>query len=117
MTAADITLSPPPAMPGNAYPILEALRDMAEQELYLVFGGRVEDPPASEYVDPAAVDIRSIYPSYERALEVWRSASQSSVDDAFIKYIIVRLRRPTCRRGAPAAAARASYHPAKYLRA
>jgi len=63
MIAADITLSPPPAMPRNAYPIWEALRDMAEQEFYLVFSGRVEDPHASEYVDPSAVNIRGIYPS------------------------------------------------------
>jgi hypothetical protein len=55
-------------------------------------GGRVKGLRASKYVDPSAVNIRSIYPSYERTLEVWRSASQSSVGDAFIKYIVVRLR-------------------------
>ena len=92
MTAVDITLSPRPATPGGADPMAEALREMAEQELYLVFGGRVEDPRASEYVDLSGLDVRGIYPTYERALEVWRAASQASVDDAFIKYIIVRLR-------------------------
>ena len=65
---------------------------MAEQQLYLVFGGRVKDPRASEFVDLSALDIRGIFPAYEEAFEVWRGASQQSVDDAFIKYLIVRLR-------------------------
>ena len=66
--------------------------DQEAQELYLVFGGRVADPQRSEFADVSALDVRGIFPTYEKAFEIWRGAAQATVDDALMKYVIVRLR-------------------------
>jgi hypothetical protein len=61
--------------------------------LHLVFGGEVEDPRGLDYVDTAGLDLVGIYPSYAEALKAWRAASQRSVDQANIKYVIVHLHK------------------------
>ena len=66
--------------------------DEESQELYLVLGGHVTDPQGSEFCDPAALDLRGVYASYDSAFEAWRSAAQATVDDAMMKYVITRLR-------------------------
>ena len=66
---------------------------MTEQLLHLVFGGRVNDPDGTEFSDPAALHVVGIYPNYRTALEAWRGASQATVDDALMKYVIVHLHR------------------------
>ncbi|MDA1099356.1 MAG: DUF4170 domain-containing protein [Proteobacteria bacterium] len=58
----------------------------------MVMGGQVRDPRGAEFVDLAAIDIRGVYPSYDTAFNVWRGAAQATVDRAFIKYMIIRLR-------------------------
>jgi len=62
------------------------------QALYLVFGGRVEDPQGEDFVDLPSLDVRGIFGDYEAAYDAWRSASQQHVDAAFIKYLIKRVR-------------------------
>ncbi|MEK9946354.1 MAG: DUF4170 domain-containing protein [Alphaproteobacteria bacterium] len=59
--------------------------------LFVVYGGRVDDPTAERFVDLSTLDIRGIFDSYEAAFSAWRGASQQHVDNAFIKYVIKRL--------------------------
>lgn len=66
---------------------------MSNALLHLVFGGRVKDPKGQEFIDPDNLDIVGIYPNYAKALTAWRGASQSKVDDANMKYVIVHLHR------------------------
>jgi hypothetical protein len=66
---------------------------MAKPLLHLVFGGEVEDPTGTDYVDTKKLDIVGIFPNYAEALKAWRGASQLNVDQANRKYVIVHLHR------------------------
>jgi len=68
-----------------------ASADSTQKELFVVFGGRVKDTRGRDFVDPKQVDMRGFFDSHEAALGAWRAASQANVDDAFTKYVIVRL--------------------------
>ncbi|MBO0332961.1 DUF4170 domain-containing protein [Sneathiella sp. CAU 1612] len=61
------------------------------KDLFVVFGGKVTDTRGKDFVDPEAMDVRGFYSNYDDALAAWRAASQMKVDDAFTKYVIVRL--------------------------
>lgn len=61
------------------------------QQLFLVYGGELLDPTSNAYGDPAGLDIRGIFESYEAAYEVWQSASFQTVDSALVRYRIVPL--------------------------
>ncbi|MCF8468107.1 MAG: DUF4170 domain-containing protein [Sneathiella sp.] len=63
----------------------------ATKELFIVFGGKVLDTRGKDFADAAKLDIRGFFESYQDALAAWRAASQMNVDDAFTKYVIVRL--------------------------
>ena len=63
------------------------------QLLHLVFGGTVKDPRGVDFADLDALEIVGIFPSYQTAYEAWRGKSQSSIDDAYKKYVIVHLHR------------------------
>jgi len=63
----------------------------AKKELFIVFGGKVLDTRGRDFVDPKKVDVRGFYESYSDAVGAWRAASQMNVDDAFTKFVIVRL--------------------------
>jgi hypothetical protein len=62
-------------------------------KLHLVFGGRVKDPRALDFVDLDHVDLVGIYDSFAAAEDAWRGKAQGSVDDAEMKYVIVHLHR------------------------
>ncbi len=66
---------------------------MGKPLLHLVFGGRVRDPRGVDFVDPDALDIVGIFPSYADALKAWHAVSRRYIDDADIKYVIVHLHR------------------------
>ena len=66
---------------------------MQDQKLHLVFGGKVTDPNGVEFVDTDAVEIVGVYPNYAKALDAWRGAAQSTVDDAQTRYFIAHLHR------------------------
>ncbi len=66
--------------------------DQEDQPLFMVMGGEIRDPRGAEFVNLAAIDVRGIYPSYDAAFNAWRGAAQATVDRAFIKYMIIRLR-------------------------
>lgn len=61
------------------------------QQLFLVYGGELIDPTGNSYADPASLDIRGIFESYEDAYEAWRNASFQAVDNALARYRIVPL--------------------------
>ena len=61
------------------------------QQLFLVYGGELIDPMGNAYADPAKLDIRGIFESYEEAYEAWQSASFQAVDNALARYRIVPL--------------------------
>lgn len=63
------------------------------QLLHLVFGGKVKDPRAVDFDDLDSVEVVGIYPNYQAAYDAWRGKSQSSIDDAYTKYVIVHLHR------------------------
>ena len=69
------------------------MSDAEKPLLHLVFGGHVDDPRTLDFSDPANLDIVGIYPNNAEALDAWRSASQSKVDDAHLKYVLVHLPR------------------------
>lgn len=64
---------------------------MTDGQLYLVFGGKVSDPRTTDFVDASQLDTVGIYPTYEDAKNAWKGASQSKVDDAMTKYVVVCL--------------------------
>lgn len=66
---------------------------MTSSKLHLVFGGRVSDPQAHDFTDPANLDVVGIFPDYASAERAWRSAAQRTVDDATMKYVVVHLHR------------------------
>ena len=66
---------------------------MSKQLLHLVFGGRVADPQDQKFEDIDALDVVGIFPNYQSAREAWQAKAQESVDDAYMKYVIVHLHR------------------------
>ena len=61
------------------------------KNLFVVFGGKVTDTRSKDFSDPDKMDVRGFFDKYDDALAAWRAASQLNVDDAFTKYVIVRL--------------------------
>ena len=62
-------------------------------KLHLVFGGRVLDPQGLEFEDLKAIDFVGVFPDLASATDAWRSASQKTIDDAEMKYVVVHLHR------------------------
>ncbi|WP_373086060.1 DUF4170 domain-containing protein [Sneathiella sp.] len=62
-----------------------------KKDLFVVFGGKVLDTREKDFADAASLDLRGFFESYQDALAAWRAASQMNVDDAFTKYVIVKL--------------------------
>ncbi|MFC4271419.1 DUF4170 domain-containing protein [Sneathiella chungangensis] len=63
----------------------------SENGLFVVFGGKVADTRGKDFIDLKEMDVRGFFDNYDDALAAWRAASQLQVDDAFTKYVIVRL--------------------------
>lgn len=64
-----------------------------KQLLHLVFGGEVASLDGIEFRNLEALDIVGIYPNYATAYDAWKSAAQSSVDNAQMRYFIVHMHR------------------------
>jgi len=62
-------------------------------KLHLVFGGRVNDPQAVDFIEPDKLDVVGIFPDYASAEVAWRANAQRTVDDATMKYVVVHLHR------------------------
>jgi hypothetical protein len=66
---------------------------MAKPLLHLVFGGEVEDPEGTDFVDSDKLHVVGIFPNYASALKAWKGASMAQIDNANTKYVIVHLHR------------------------
>ena len=62
-------------------------------QIHLVFGGRVKDPRGTDFVDLAKLDVVGFFDDYKSAENAWRSAAQRTVDDAEMKYVVVKLHK------------------------
>ena len=71
------------------------MTDPAEKKqlLHLVFGGELKSLGSTEFRDLDGLDIVGIYPDYASALAAWRGKSQTTVDNAEMRYFIVHLHR------------------------
>ncbi|WBO24542.1 DUF4170 domain-containing protein [Sphingomonas abietis] len=63
-------------------------------DLFLVLGGRVMDARGREFRDPASLDIVGLFGGRAADEAAWRSASQRSIDDAEIKYLVIDMAGP-----------------------
>ncbi len=64
-----------------------------KQTLFMVMGGRVDDPRSVTFKDPEGIHVAGIYSDYDNAVEAWRGNAQRTVDDAEMKYVIVPLHK------------------------
>lgn len=64
-----------------------------DQLLHLVFGGELSDVSAIRFRDLSEVEVVGIYPNYATAYDAWKSAAQSTVDNAHMRYFIVHLHK------------------------
>ena len=62
-----------------------------KQTLFMVMGGRVDDPRELTFKDPEGIHVAGVYSDYDNAVEAWRGNAQRTVDDAEMKYVIVPL--------------------------
>jgi len=62
-------------------------------KLHLVFGGKVKDPQTLDFEDMASLKVVGLFPDYASAEKAWRSAAQSTVDDAEMKFVVVHLHK------------------------
>jgi hypothetical protein len=65
----------------------------SKQLPHLVFGGELVSTGGTEFKDLSQVRIVGIFPNYKSAYDAWRTAAQSTVDDAHMRYFIVHLHR------------------------
>ena len=61
------------------------------QPLHIVFGGELEQLENINFKDTDKLDIKGIYADYHQAYDAWKSAAQSTVDNAMMRYFIVPL--------------------------
>jgi hypothetical protein len=66
---------------------------MAKQLLHLVFGGELAALDKVEFRDLDKVHFVGLYPNYAKARDAWKSAAQSTVDNAHMRYFVVHLHR------------------------
>lgn len=65
----------------------------SKQLLHLVFGGEVTQPDRTEFKDLSKLDIVGLFPNYKAALAAWKAKSQSTVDNAQMRYFVVHIHR------------------------
>jgi hypothetical protein len=66
---------------------------MTKQLLHLVLGGRLTRTDSTEFENLDEVDIVGVFPDYKAAYDAWKTAAQSTVDDASTRYFVVHLHR------------------------
>ena len=60
-----------------------------KQLLHLVIGGQLADLEHVEFRDPSKVEFVGAYPNYQAAVKAWRAKSQSTVDNALMRYFVI----------------------------
>lgn len=61
-------------------------------EMHLVIGGPFVTMEPNQ-ISPHMIDIVGLFATYDDALDAWRGASQRTIDDAEMRYMIVPLHR------------------------
>jgi hypothetical protein len=61
--------------------------------LHLVFGGELIDPSRNEFKNIDDIDIVGMFPDFASAHKAWKARSQSTVDNAHVRYFIAHLHR------------------------
>ena len=70
------------------------MSDSAPQQLlHLVIGGELLDLEHNTFKNLDDVEVVGLYPNYAAAHVAWRAKSQSTVDNAQMRYFIVHLHR------------------------
>ena len=69
------------------------MTESTPQLLHLVFGGELKGLDTAEFRDLSTLDIVGIYPNYATAHAAWKAKAQATVDNAQMRYFIVRLHR------------------------
>lgn len=64
-----------------------------KQLLHLVFGGELETLESVDFRDLSKLDIVGIYPNYAEAYTAWKSAAQTTVDNAHMRYFVVHIHK------------------------
>jgi Domain of unknown function (DUF4170) len=66
-----------------------------KQLLHLVIGGELAEvgPDANEFKDLSQVHFVGAFGSYREARKAWKSAAQSTVDNAHMRYFIIHAHR------------------------
>ncbi len=64
-----------------------------KQLLHLVFGGELEKLNGSEFKNLDELDIVGIFPDYASAHIAWKARAQQTVDNAHMRYYIVRMHK------------------------
>ena len=64
-----------------------------QQLLHLVIGGELTDLEHNTFKDLDAVEIVGVFPNYATAYAAWRAKAQQTVDNAQMRYFVVRLHR------------------------
>ena len=67
--------------------------EAGKQLLHIVLGGELEDIKSTTFRDLSKVEVVGLYPNYKSAYDAWKSAAQSSVDNAHMRYFIVHVHR------------------------
>lgn len=63
------------------------------QLLHIVLGGELEDVRKTRFRDLSKVDFIGAFPNYAEAYKAWKSAAQSTVDNAHMRYFIIHAHR------------------------
>lgn len=60
-----------------------------KQLLHIVIGGELKDISDVEFEDLSAVHFVGAFPDYKAAYDAWKTAAQSTVDNAEMRYFIL----------------------------
>jgi len=66
-----------------------------QQLLHLVIGGELVDLDHNTFKNLDEVEIVGLYPNYATAYAAWKAKAQQTVDNAQMRYFIVRSTRQT----------------------
>lgn len=64
-----------------------------KQLLHLVFGGELKRTHDVEFKDLSRLEMVGFYPNFAEAKSAWLAKSQSSVDNAQMRYFVVHIHR------------------------
>lgn len=64
-------------------------KETQPQLLHIVIGGELIDPMKTEFMDLEKVIYIGAYPNYKKAYEAWKSAAQTTVDNAHMRFFIL----------------------------